>query len=483
MSSTKHENLVIISLPFYRITRALLSEMMVNTLKPHADILVVGPFVEEPQFKGCFSYPNMKFLRWEINSISNWKMKLYWASEIMRINGFWLKFKDQGLSFYLHNQHLKFGKNGEDEVVVGYKKFLTSALAWLGRYPNTWKLFRRLVGKKWFVFSELVLATKAYKEVTLIQAANWGIQDSVLAKVSQQENWRKVLIPYTTDQLYCNGYLLNQFDAFCIQGSYEYNKAKSYFKIPDNKLFFLGSTWFRHLDLLKDKVLEEGNAQSQNERHIIYAGNSPTYFPRINEFAAVDALIKMAADFPDDLKLIYRPIASDEGARAEIIERYRDADIQIQWPEASCIGLEHYQAVDHDASLRNYVSDLNVCELLIMSQLTSMALDAVYISKCPVIANFIDLDGVLKRRRYDLMELDGLPGLKVVYSVDELCKWVDAMLNNKEKFSLESMKIAEVWDVSNANFQEELLSAVFQEETYNKRKNLCNGSYITEGTV
>jgi hypothetical protein len=259
--------------------------------------------------------------------------------------------------------------------------------------------------------------------------------------------------------------LLNKFDAVCPQGSYEYDRAKNYFNIEKARLFPLGSTWFRHLDLLKGQMQSFQLLVEEQKKCIIYAGNSPSYFSRINEFAAIDALLEKKIFFSEDLKLVYRPVVTDAASKAEITEKYGQIDdIELQWPEASSIGLTEYHDVDQNVSLKRYVSDLSRCELLIMSLFTSMALDAVYLTGCPVISSFIDLDGYLEKQRADLLEVDALPGLKVASSVDDLLQMVETALMNKEKFRDEAKSIKQVWDFPEVNFEGKLLKAVFDIE-------------------
>ena len=42
---------------------------------------------------------------------------------------------------------------------------------------------------------------RGYDRVTLVQSANWGVQDRALARLSRERGWRRVLLPFTAAYL------------------------------------------------------------------------------------------------------------------------------------------------------------------------------------------------------------------------------------------------------------------------------------------
>ena len=99
---------------------------------------------------------------------------------------------------------------------LGEERFDT-VLGMVGMLRGAWKVFDRLVGSSLFRCPALARTATSYHEVILVQSACWGMQDRMLAWVARRHKWRTVLVPYTTDQLFCNGDLVSDFDAILVQ--------------------------------------------------------------------------------------------------------------------------------------------------------------------------------------------------------------------------------------------------------------------------
>lgn len=464
-----HRNLVIISLPFYRIARVSLSEFVLGSLREVSDVIIVAPFAEEPGFKASFGGPNTTFLSWALNRLNRVQRLLLSISEILRMNGYWKRFRNRGMAYYYANQFVRFSDDGRDSA-IGFPRHVSYwLLSLIGVYPKAWVLVDRLLGEGWLRFPRLVKATERYGNVTLIQSANWGLQDRALAGLSRTHKWRKVLLPYTTDQLHVNGYLLNSFDAVCAQGSFEFDRARDVHAVPEKNIRRLGSAWFRHLAKLQSALAAQTPQKSNVQKIILYAGVASTYFPRESEFEAIDAIVNFITRSQQSYVLIYRPVEFDEPRKEQIRRKYDGVSaVRLQWPTSSQIGLDQYSEIDQDSSLLEYVRCITGCELVIMSSITSLCLDVAFLDKPGVIANFADPSGVLQNRHIHLADLDWLPGLRVAYSISELIETMEHLLMNREEAARESSQLIAPWDYPDVDFEATLLHAVYGQPTHQR---------------
>lgn len=455
-------HLVIISVPFYRIARVSLSPVVLGILRERSDVVIVAPFAEAAGFKEGFGASGTVFLQWQLNPMSRYQFLLLAISEIVRRNGYWKRFRKRGLSYYFKNQFRVFGDSGRDTQLGPVRRLAYWVLATVGQWRKAWVLVDRLLGKRWCRFPPLVALSKQYDRVTLIQSANWGLQDRALASLSREHRWRAVLLPYTSDQLDTNGYLFNRFDAVCVQGTYESKRAIEIHAVPESRIERLGSAWFRHLEHLKAAIDGERGDSSAEPGFILYAGVSSTYFPRDSEIEAVDAIAEYLSRSRTGLRLVYRPVEFDESRKERLQRRYEGSPlVQLQWPSISLLGLEQYSDVKQDMALREYVRSLTGCKLLVMSYLTSLAMDAAFLQKCGVISNMSDAAGVLRKRYTHLLNTEGNPGIRFVASIPELLETMESLLNNPERAAQESAQIIAQWDYRDVNFRESLIQAVY----------------------
>jgi hypothetical protein len=453
--------LVIISIPLARIARNSLSNSVLTPLREKGDVLIVAPFADEPSFQRDFSGKNTHFLQWDSDKISTIKKLFLSIPEMMRRLGYWRKFKNEGLMYYLKNQYISFGAEGRDSRFGLSRSFVYWLLSMMGKQPLSWDIVERFFGKSWYEFPSLLAFAGGYFKVTLIQSANWGVQDRALARLSLGQDWRTVLLPYTTDQLFANGFLLNKFDAVCVQGDFELDLARTCHSVPENRIYQLGSAWFRHLLEIKSTSIES-EKQISEPPLIIYAGVSNTYFPSKSEFQGLDAVVEFIKNLDEDFRLIYRPVVFDDELKKFIENKYGKSDIvDIQWPKVSVIGLEQYSEMDQENSLREYVNDLSGCKLLVMSYLTSFCLDAAFLEQCGVISNMIDSDGILKKRHNHLFPTNMLPGIRTIDTVEGLISNIKDMLSKPERMVCDSADVISLWDYPNADFQRVLVSAVY----------------------
>ena len=455
------KNLVIISVPVVRIARSSLCKIVLDLLRERGDVVIVSPWSDQNEFIENFSAKNIFFIKWEKVKISKYKKKILDISEIVRFGGYWRKFKDQGMIWYFKNQYTDFQESGKDIKASYFKSFIYWTLSILGLRRSFWRIVENFAGKHWYQFPDLIEMTEGYENVTLIQSANWGIQDRALSRLSTGRNWRKVLLPYTTDQLYCNGYLLNTYDAVCVQGDFELKHAKNLHLVSEESIYRLGSTWFRHLEELQKDICQK-NHDINAPRTILYAGMGEKYFSRQSEFLVLDALIKFIDDANEDLRLVYRPIPSNDDDRNYIKERFGNL-LELQWPDASVIGLDHYQGIKQEESLIEYIYNLLACDLLVMSYNTTIAMDAAFLGNCGIISNMIDPDGRLERRLYSIHN-GACPAPETAENIDSLIKSVEFLLDNTDKAMEASKKMISKWDYPDAEFASILTQAIFEKD-------------------
>jgi hypothetical protein len=431
------QKLAIISVPYLRVARTLLNNHVLQALAD-ADVLVVSPFADDPSFRVEYGRPGVEFLKVAAPDAMPRPFGIvYGISEVMRMQGYWRRHRRAGLGYQWRTASLKFSNDGNDAREPLVRRIAHSLLAYCGTWPKSWRLLDKLVASTLFRCPMLESIVRRYSAVTLVQASSWGFVDRLLASNARRFGFRTVLLPYTTDQLWVNGFLLCDYDAVCVQGPFEHECARRFHGLPESRIIKMGSIWFRTID---DFVARNGlglrSEAGNRQRTVTYAGVSSTYFPRGSEFKAVEALIaEMQAGRFGDAKLFYRPYPTSAEDRAEIEAAYGNRhDIELQWPEEACAGLDSYSGERIEPQLLQYLRRLANVDVLVMSHTTSLGWDAAYLGSA-VVANFADDSGVLERRQTYLRfseqrQLDCAPGMPVAFSIEELVRLVELQLKN-----------------------------------------------------
>ncbi len=464
MVENKNTTLLIISIPFPRVAKSIINDSVIDVLTSNSDLLLVCPFSNELQFIESFDGKKVSFFRWQENETSFFIRKLHILSELLRRNGYWFKFRNSGMEFYYKNQHMTFGFEGKDFSVSSVKRFLFYVLGFAGQIEITWRIFERFAGYSWFSKNELVTLARKYDDVVLLQCSNWGMQDRGLAQLSKKYGWRKILIPYSVDQLYCNGHLINDFDSICVPGPFEENQAKFFHNFSESKIYKTGSLWLRYLRETQISMQSEFSNENSIKKTIIYAGVSPLYYTSFDELKSVDLILEFIKEHHKDFLLQYRPVVENENARQKINEKYRDdPSIEIIWPESTFLSMDTFGEKNIDQSTRNFITQCRDCRLFIMSYSTSMCLEVTQLQNCGVISNMIDRKKILQKRKHEYFKMDYLEGVNTVYTENELLETIDFYLENEEASRTQSEKILKVNDFANKNFKKDLKNAIFGE--------------------
>lgn len=444
----------IISVPFYRIAKLTLSSFFLeNISSKNVDILIVTP-LNSPEFKKQFSqFTNVKFIEWHYPDLSNIERKIFAMSELLRRYGYWYKFRKHLLKYHFYNQFKLFGINGNDS----YRGILDRFAIWianiLGSHEISWK-YLDIVNFKSATFAELDRVKNNYDELVFIQSSSWAEQDRMLQKWVRKSRALNILFPYTTDQLWTNGYLLGRYDKIFLQGPVEYDFAVAIHKIPAHKLVKSGSVWFRVLD----SAVKEKSYYSAGDaiKTIMYAGVAEEYYPKAAEFEIlryVNEAIKHG-DIPK-CSIVYRPYYRSIEERNHIESMLKDiSHLTFQWMDIGLNEIQSSTEVSLEKSLIDTVDDFSNVDLLVMSGLTSIALDVAYLSKCAVIANFIDHQDILKKRKATFQlnpdkSVIGVPGCLVVETKNELMEALKYFLTNKDESGKQATSIYENWDYGN----------------------------------
>lgn len=339
--------LLILSVPLQRLIRVLLFDGILREFIIDHDVIIVSPFADDKIFQEEFSTPGLGFLKWEEpKAVPNPTRGFLALSSLLRLQGFWRRYMRQGLDYLAVTSHITFGENGNDTEKTLWRRMLLTGIGLIGVWPKAWRLFDALVGPRIFDFTELRILSKSYDKITLIQSTSWVLQDQMLAWMARSNKWRKVMIPYTTDQVYLNGYLYSDFDVVCVQGPYEKQCAATFHNIPEARIASLGSVWFRHIDEIKQRIQNKQSFElgiTQRSR-IIYAGTSSLYFPRVSEYLGLESLLKaIETGELAGVEVIYRPLGENLEIRTEIVRKFGNVpNLIVQFAQQACYGLNLY---------------------------------------------------------------------------------------------------------------------------------------------
>lgn len=458
------QHVVVLSVPFLRVAKVILSKYILDYLTTRADVIILSPY-DSREFKSQFrNYDNITFQKWVDPTLPVLANSLLATAEIMRMNGYWYKFRNSGMGYYHRNQCRVFKTAAADSHFPLHKRIMFYVLSRLGYFPGMWKLLTGLVVRL-YLKEKKINIDERYKRVTVIQSSSWGLQDRLVPFLLTKV--RRVLIPYTTDQLTTNGYLLADYDAVCVQGELEWEYAVNKHHKPEDKLFKTGSIWFRILDLAL-KIPKSG--KGKDAKQILYAGVSRDYYPRAGELRSIERILHAIKNNPSlvGTRIVYRPYILDAADMDEIITRFDgEALLSIQWPDQMINQIGNQSNAILADVVDDHVHSLSNFNLMIMSGSTSLALDVSYISNCAVIGNFSDFDGKLNDRRTDLLlsrsGTNLLPGCVIVKSNLELIEQVQRIMLDPDYSKSLGTQLIYDWDYSNVNLTNVLDKAIFED--------------------
>ncbi len=459
--------LVILSLPFQRLIRSHLSPVVLDIIATRADLVVVSPFGADLNFVSQYNGKHISHLVAPTHEKLPWLFrKLVAISSILRRQGYWRRVRSH-LPYFWANRHVEFGENGNDTVVVFWKRLITEILAWAGSRPWVWSLLDSMIGRWSFHMSELTALANTYDRVTLVQAASWGFQDQALAWCGRKNQWRTVLLPYTTDQLMTNGYLYSDFDVVCVQGEVERRFAEVLHNVPDHKIFNVGSIYMRALEAIGLPTQFESVSSDILDNRIMYAGLVPTYFPADYEIQAVNMLSKLElGDGKKITKFIYRPASLSQEYLASVKAQLLFPDrVELQTTSSTSLGLESYSPTNSTVDLQNLITNLKNVDVMVTSLTTSLSVEAALLG-VPSIAYYPEESAFFCNRNVRLLcnaenRTIGLESIPVASNLQELESLVKQLLNDpvlRKKITDATLR---EWDYPKLNYQGLLERAVF----------------------
>ncbi|HEX2188395.1 MAG TPA: hypothetical protein VHG51_05825 [Longimicrobiaceae bacterium] len=446
-----------VSVPFTRTARVLLSSEIFERLRLEHDVLVVSPSAEDEAFQREFGGPNTRFYRFRGEGVYRRRIPavLYGVSELLRFQGYYFRYRRAGLEYYWRGRDVVHGRGGEDRRRGPGARAAMTLLGYLGYAPAAWRLADRVAAPLVHDVAEIGRIADGYDSVAVVQVASFGEQERFLSYCARKFGFRTLLLPYTTDQLTINGHLLSRFDRVLAQGPWEARCATEMHGVPAERVHTLGSLWFRNMDRIR-RMLEERGESAPREpgapRVVMYAGHSSMYFPRESEYAAVDAVLAaMRAGVFGPARLVYRPITEGDDELDDLVARYGgDPLVEIQFPQASCIGITGHTRGEVAAELAEYVKQLLEVDVLVMSYLTSMCLDAYYLGR-GVVSNCADATGTLERRGAEVFLAADVnrvvrSGMPMARSLPELVEAVRDALDRPEQGREAGRRLVAEWD-------------------------------------
>ena len=463
----KNNNLVILSLPFQRLIRSHMSPFVLDILSTDSDVLIVTPFANDSGFVERYGRSNIQMMLPPSEEKLSWFFRKFLVlSSIFRVQGYWYRWK-KVLPYFWANRHIQFGENGEDKKLSFGHRLLIDILSPLGYSSKTWRMFDFLHGRHTYRYPELFEVTTNYQKVVFIQAASWGFQDAVMGYWSRTKKWRSILLPYTTDQLLCNGWLYCNFNKVCVQGACENLWANSLYFIPESNIIKLGSIYFRVLRNSLQFLSNFLNLKEKENLVIFYAGVDSVYFPIEEEIQTIMALESMLSQkIKKDVSIIYRPVSLNTDNLKYFDKIKLINNITLQDVSSSSIGLNKYIDENVEHKIQELIYSLNQADIFIMSIFTSLALEAAVVG-LPVISYFPLDNKILKNRKSNLLFVNelynGLNNVPKAQSLEELFTLVSKVIDENDFVDNIISSIMSDWDYQTIDFENTFSSILFSE--------------------
>ena len=454
-----------------RIGKVFLSKNFISKIQgSDIELIIVSQNNLDLSFFMQFTFAKVSLVKTiEKESISFWG-RIYGLSELLRTCGYWYKFRNKGLWYYYHNMFRQFSAEFPDKRFPFYKRTYLFFISFFGQFSFLWKFFDSLLSFYFKIPEEIKKCKSNTEKVCLVQAACWGYQDRMLSFWAKKNNINSFLIPYTSDQLTMNGYLINDFKKVFVQGPIEFEYAKNIHNVDYNRILQAGSLWLRNIDATKNEPPKKSN----NKIRILYAGISDLYYPRIKELQIIKELVLfLDSHFNNRFEFIYRPYISNKKEIEVISSFFNKIDcFNIHFPDQlinslstsdDIIDVKQFSHID--------ISSISDFDILIMSLSTSLAIDIAYVSKCLIISNLVDTEeGFLAQRGTEkgLIMNNTLrfgPGCKLIRSSDELCKIVSFVFKNEIDKSNSSIELVNNWDYNNKFYEKANLLKYFFNNT------------------
>lgn len=405
---------LLISVPYLRNIRHSLSVPFTTELKKYGKIVVISPFKISKNDLEFIDLEDVSFIHFHFNAsfISKY---LIGISDYARRSGYFSSSKDHDLPYYFKNLSFRFNKSGYFEKLSMIMSLAIKITSLVFRSRYIWKIFENFVMKFLKIDSNLEKKLSSLDNVVYLQSANWGIQDRILTYISESKNWKSLMIPYTSDQIFCTGHLLKKHDIYAVQSELEKRFAMDLHNIPEEKIKIIGSIWFRNIEYFSE---QREKPLKKIRKKILYAGVSSLYFPKLTEIKSLEII----ADEFQDTEIHYCPYISE--SEFFNVKKYfkKNKNVTVIPHSLNMTELKSEKEASFSLDMMEHLQKIAGVDVFIMSYLTSMSVDTNFISKCPIVANFIDDFGILKKRNTDAFPKNALLGkdLMIVKTYEEI---------------------------------------------------------------
>lgn len=417
---------IIISVPFLRNIRHSLSIPFVKELKKHGHIVVISPFKFTEEDIAFLDLHDAEFILLKINE-SFYVRNLLKVSDLIRRGAYFAKHNKHGMPYYFNNLFSNFNRSGYFEVLPTIFRFFLTLISFLFQNRFLWLKLEKFVFYLANFKSNEIDFLNNLKNVTYFQSANWGTQDRLLSIMSRKNKWNSVMIPYTSDQIHCTGFLLLSHNIYGVQSEYEKKLAKDLHDISEDNIEVIGSIWHRNIENFKKPSTSFKN--NNISKNIMYAGVTSLYFPKQTELKSVKTI---AIKFPKNT-IYYCPYMNKVEflLTEQYFKNYKNVHLIPHSP--SMTELKKGSILSFEEDLKSHLDKISDIDIFVMSYLTSLSTDVNFLTRCPLIANFIDDYKILEKRNTDMFPKNMLGDqLKIASSYEDLIIYIEKAMEETE---------------------------------------------------
>lgn len=423
-SNEKKKFNFIISVPLLRNIRHSLSIPFTRELKKYGNIVIVSPFKLSDNDKSFLELNGVKYIKLNFKLTKTVKF-FFQISDFARRAGYFTNSKDHGIPYYVENLKFKFNKSGLFEKYTDIVGLSIKVFSYIFKKKYIWKYFEKII---FLVFWSKFKGKGIFKKIDNViyfQSCNWGLQDRLLSQLADKYNWKSIMIPYTSDQMHGNGYIIRDHNVYAVQSEYEKHLATNLHKITDSKIEVIGSIWHRNIEYLINKY-SRNSLKTLEKKKIVYVGVNDFLFPRITEIKSVKLISKSFPEYNID----YCTYANSYAFKRlqSIFKDFKNVRLIPHLNSMTELNVDDKFSFKNDViSHLTKIQNIKIC---IMSYLTSMGTEANFVSKCQIIANFIDDYEILKKRNTKSFSRDGFGEMLIeVNTYDDLINSISSCLN------------------------------------------------------
>jgi hypothetical protein len=439
---------LLISVPLYRLLRIFLLASLIGEFKSRGyDIYIISPFIVNERLLKIYGLSKESNLVFKKRKFSGVAHKMYILSELLRTYGFWRRNAHKGLKYYLSNSFNS--KPGNPTIFSSFfRKILIYIIQNVGTFNFSWKFIDKIFCYFFMKEQQEFVVLSKYSKIKIIQSANWGFQDRYLAWLSTKFLWTRIFVPYTTDQLYCNGYLINDYDLICPQGPVENFWSKDLFKINKNKILCLGSLWFRQID---EQITKQHLRANSKISTVLIAGAINEFFPKNSDLKHIDFVCEILFSLGfHKTKVIYRTFKDTPYIQDLKLKCQKYKNLEIAFSDPLNYGLDRDYNNSDFKKLSSDLNKLQSVDLIIVVGASSLFLEASYLD-VPSISSYIDSTGFLKNKNTKLIlnknsKNYGFNSIPVVNTEKQLRNLISNFIMNKKTFTSIPKKTVKDWD-------------------------------------